>query len=1334
MENISSNKVTGALLGIGDEYRPRRRFTPAQRDPWHLPEDEIELPPPSPMPPAPASLNLITSVLPPVILVGGTLIFSLITGSINWMLMGPMLIMSMGFPIANIIGLSTQKRAYKKNMIVREQSYRQKLESARAQIAQTAEIQVHTLQQIYPPLAEVVRSIISQDTLLWARRQTDDDFLSIRIGEGTGQLSFSVEMPRYFDQNDNLIALAQQVTTEVTQVNGVPILFELSRIGSLALTSKVSSSVYSVLRRMILDLAAHHSPQNLRIAVLADNNDAIKRWEWLKWLPHVDAFSGASKIQQLAFDNHRIDKFMEWLQAEYQLRRGQVSSFSATIPRGNQPAIVILLDDTGQVRQNPDIALLADLGGTVGIHLIFVGGRDWPRECRARLELADDRQFRLLETWSRDARPKDGIFETASIDECERVARVLSGLEVGGAQASVPLPASIRLSEILGNENLNLEAIKQRWSLDFPIKELLKFPVGVRARRDQLDMATINLLPEKADGHDVGGYDAYHTILIGTTGSGKSEFMKSVVMGAAIKYPPSLLNFFFMDFKGGAAFSVFENLPHVSGIVTNLSPELVERGLDSIRNEIDRRMDEFAQAKVRDIWAFNLRQNEKLMPHLVLLLDEFARGLSDFPRLRDVLDMLVRQGRSLGMYLILANQDVNSEVDKLLNNVGWRIALKVAKPEEMGAMIGRNLSMASRAGQGYLKRGDDVVEFQAGYAGLPVRSSASMQADEFTIFHVDADGSYHKFYTHTNLPREREEKKDLTESQKEEELIVSLLHQATGELHIKPAPKIYLDPLPEEIPLETILTESGIQARFANGAWQDAPFARRLKLPLGLLDMPKECRQEQLVIDFEDRDGHLWIIGAPGSGRERVMSSLFLAMAQTYSPEEAQFYILELGGGDLRMFEGMPHTGAVIRPQFNEKERFERLLDFLEKELERRTSGSAFDDNRSTDPFIFLVINNFAELRSNYPDEAERLARFVRDGKRARIHMVITTNRGPELTMSLRANIARRLVLQLGSKDEHLDLVGRDYSMLNDNIDGRGYWWDGEHAYECQVGYVPDRPRDLIQDLNNAWVGSRPKTIEMLPANLPFNDFVSRFTSVPSGLATDRARVLVGQSYENLEPIMPDLEESSQTWLVLGPKESGKSNFIASTALGVLATAPEGSWNIHTYALRRSPLMMLGQQNSQVNVLSIPAEIVADIQQLIIQIQDGSLSGEKRTLLLIDDLGAAFQPGKDELALAINQLAAQLENAPSLYIIAAGLLDELRMRISDPVVKLLKQSRMGLALSKDNQELDWLGGQISLAQRRMELNPGRGFFINRGRALLVQTPFVSEHGKPLQPD
>ncbi|RPJ18490.1 MAG: hypothetical protein EHM33_31960, partial [Chloroflexi bacterium] len=689
-------------------------------------------------------------------------------------------------------------------------------------------------------------------------------------------------------------------------------LLEFSRIGSIALTGKVSVSVHGLARRLIVDLIVHHSPKDLHLAVLANSNEAVNRWEWLKWVPHLDAFDGTTKVQRLAFDPPKIHKFVEWLHAEYQNRRGRLDGYGKAI---EQPAILVILDDTGDVRQNPDIALIADLGTTVGIYLLFVGGRTWPHECRARVELLDDKHFRLLETWSRDSRPVEGGFETLAIEDCQRVARTLAGLQIGGAQSSAPLPASIRISEVLGTENLTLEAVKSKWQLDFPAKEQLQFPIGVRSRRDHLDLALLNLLPEKADGHDVGGYDAYHTILIGTTGSGKSEFMKSFVMGAALRYPPSLLNFFFLDFKGGAAFSVFENLPHVSGIVTNLSPELVERGLNSIRNEIERRQEEFARARVRDIWAYNTRRDSQPMPHMILFLDEFARGLADFPRLRETLDILVRQGRSLGMYLVLANQDVSSEVDKLLNNVGWRIALKVAKPEEMTAMVGRGHTIVTRAGQGYLKRGDEVVEFQAGYAGLPVRADNTALEEEFTIYQVDADGSFHKFFTKSNSPSlvAAAENKERQLSQKEEEVIVDILRQATEELQIKPAAKIYLEPLPKVINLEQVLEDSGIQPNFQKNHWCEGGSRNRLIVPIGEVDMPRECRQEQLILDFEDQDGHLWIVGSSGSGKEMVLSSLLLTLAQINSPAELQFYMLELGAGDLKQFESLPHTGAVIR-------------------------------------------------------------------------------------------------------------------------------------------------------------------------------------------------------------------------------------------------------------------------------------------------------------------------------------------------------------------------------------------------------------------------------------
>jgi len=454
----------------------------------------------------------------------------------NWLLVGPMLIMSLGFPLANVIGLITQKKAYRKALETREHAYRIKLKEAQVTIQQVVRNQVDTLQKVYPPAKEIIRMAMTRGKLLWSRRQSDDDFLAARFGEKIGVPSFSIELPKYFDPNDILLSLAQQLAGTFTQVKGIPSLLEFSRIGSIALTGRTSSSVHSLARRIILDLISHHSPNDVQLAVLADSNDAIDRWEWLKWLPHLDAFEETAKVQRLAFDPPKIHKFVEWIHTEYQNRRGRLDVSGKGI---GQPAIIVILDDTGDVRQNPDIALIADLGVTVGIYLLFVGGRNWPQECRARVELLDDKHFRLLETWSRDTRPVEGVYETISLEDSLRVARSLAGLQIGGAQTNTPLPASIRISEVLGTENLTLGAVKSIWQLDFPVKDQLQFPSGLRSRRDHLELAMLNLLPEKADGHDVGGYDAYHTILIGTTGSGKSEFMKSLVMGAALHYPPS---------------------------------------------------------------------------------------------------------------------------------------------------------------------------------------------------------------------------------------------------------------------------------------------------------------------------------------------------------------------------------------------------------------------------------------------------------------------------------------------------------------------------------------------------------------------------------------------------------------------------------------------------------------------------------------------------------------------------------------------------------------------------------------------------------------------------
>jgi S-DNA-T family DNA segregation ATPase FtsK/SpoIIIE len=1308
--------------GVIGAQSARRRFVPAQREPLHLPEEKVELPSPTQAPPPPPSINLLTSILPPALMLIGTLVAALFsrqnsTGPIIMVSAFSMFLMSLGIPVANIISVRSQKKAYLRSLEQRETAYKQKLGEAQKYLDDLAAKQRTELEAIYPDLPALQKIVLTRSKLLWSRRPADDDFLSLRIGYSDGLPSFTVEPPRYYDPNDKLLFLATDILRKFQKIPRLPALLQLGQVGSVAITGRLVSSVYNLTRRLVLDILVHHSPQDVHLAVLGDTREAVNQWEWLKWLPHTDALGTERHLPHLAFDSYKVDKFLEFLVAEYH-RRFERADDLASSKKRSQAAYVVLIDDSGQVRQRGDIPLLAEWGHEANIYLVFVGGRDWPRECRSRIDVLGDKQFKFTETWRKSGNIITGDYESATLADCERVARTLAGLEVAGTGSRLPLPESVRLSQVLGAENLSVEAVKQTWQADFAPKDLLQFPIGVCAQRDQLDLAMINLLPA-----EFGGNDAYHTILIGTTGSGKSEFMKSLVMGAAVAYPPNLLNFFFLDFKGGAAFSIFEDLPHVSGVVTNLRPELVERGLDSIKNEIARRQEEFSKSRVQRIWDYNLHADHP-MPHLVLFLDEFARGLAEFPRLREVLDILVRQGRSLGMYLILANQDVNAEVDKLLNNVGWRIALKVAKPEEL-SMIDRRLPNPTRAGQGYLRSlNGDITEFQAGYGGFAVQSAETAETDGFVIYQVEPDGGYKPFFKQTgpSLPVEKKSKGPVL---KEEEFILSILKQAAMDLHIKPAPRIYLDPLPETIPLEAILTEAGVTPAYVNGKWRKEKGAGRIVAYWGEQDIPEECLQETLKTDFSERDGHLWIVGAQGSGKDMALTTLLLSLALTYTPEQVQFYLLELGSGELTALEMLPHTGAMIRPLNQERERLVRLLNFLDAEMDRRTAGRAMTEEGTASrfgPSLFVVINNYAELRANFPDESDRLLRFVRDGKPAGIHVIVVTSRGPELIRSVSNNIARRLVLQLGSRDEYLDIIGRQTRPLNDNIPGRGYWVDGNPC-ECQIAQPPAKLRELMRRMRESWKGTLPRPIEILPACIPLS-------AVLADLGTSRQKgqmlLPVGRDYETLNLVAPGLTDSIPFWLILGPKESGKSNFLACVGKSVLQQDPEG-WLVKAYAFRRSPLIALGQEESRLQVLSAADEILKDCLAMTETLKAGQpLADGKKLLLLVDDLGFAFQPGKEALLSALNTLAQNLESTTDVYIMATGLMDELRMQLASSFLKLLKQGRTGMVLSKDTNELDWLGAQISLEYRRMDVPVGRGFFVNKGRPLFVQTPLLGE--------
>jgi len=153
--------------------------------------------------------------------------------------------------------------------------------------------------------------------------------------------------------------------------------------------------------------------------------------------------------------------------------------------------------------------------------------------------------------------------------------------------------------------------------------------------------------------------DGPHALIAGTTGSGKSELLQTIVASLAVANRPDEMTFVLVDYKGGSAFADCARLPHTVGMVTDLDPHQVERALASLSAELTRREHILAAAGAKDIEDYQLlvdKRQARPLPRLVIAIDEFASMTRDLPDFVTGLVNIAQRGRSLGIHLILATQ------------------------------------------------------------------------------------------------------------------------------------------------------------------------------------------------------------------------------------------------------------------------------------------------------------------------------------------------------------------------------------------------------------------------------------------------------------------------------------------------------------------------------------------------------------------------------------------------------------------------------------------------------------------------------------------------------
>ncbi len=1367
-----SSKIKRARRPFGRRGIYPVKTPPQERLAWPTP-------PPPPTPPSPPHLwtyfpMALTSVLLP-------LTMALTSGRplgweevLSYAVMG--LVLGALYPGITLLAYHQQKRTFEKQRRARDRAYRHALQALEERAQHLARLQRNALEHRHPAVDEVLRIALhprEQRKRLWTRDPSSPDFLHMRIGYGPGPASFSFQTPPSFEHEDSHYALwVHDLQRRWSFLPHLPFVINLQNLGSL-LVRGPTEILERVLYRGVLDLAVHHSPRLLQLGVITLHPE---RWEWMKWLPHTRALEN-SYPPLLAFDIEAGTRLLEHLS---QHPNPSFPSGEASI-QGPRRYIVLILDDGGLLRRSPSITQLVRAGKEIGVYLILVNepaplgvpaevrlGKDGTLQYVARVEEGPSNK-------KEDFYAQKGTAEILTQEQARKVARHLLALEPPEPEEEdallpqhVPLSALLQrvYSDILDSSSrklsdertiLSVEPILDLWehfarlyadprpgsdSEKHPLRNFLHIPFGLTLERGELQVLSLNLLPE---GPPWEGRGAYHTLLIGPTGSGKSEFLKTLIWSAAYLYPPDLLNIFFLDFKGGSALEDLRGrpldesgegpfLPHLVGIVTNpesgegglSSRAIARRGIRALQIEMERRESLIVRrGKAKDIWEYNnkvsaARRGETtdvdpglpLLPHLLIILDEFSKALEEFPELQTLLDDLMRRGRAWGMYLLLANQQVTPAITKLLNNAGWRVALRMQGQSLHEFLEGRPGSDLHQVGRGYLLcvPNGHLARFQAAWGGAPLSSE---RGTAFAIYEIESSGRAFRPIYERSPSQSRWEPGD-NEAEMTQGRFLTYSIQEAYRQRGTPSPRpIYQSPLPTEIALTDVLQAFGHPLAFSGTGWRSSSPPEGLLAPFGYVDHLRLVRHDLLIHAFH-QDGHLWVLGDAHSGKDQVVEALLMALAHLYTPDQLWMYILDFGASSLDRLAILPHAGAYV--PFSDRERYRRLLSILAEEYRQRKHRP--QEHR---PSLLVVLHHFhrRELHEIGDDQGLHLLEtLLRHGKGLGIYLLLTSQHPTALRNEDATNLKRRLVLDMGEKALfHEAGVPRDALELTFRVPGRGYWMqEGGEPFEAQVARV-HRLQEIAQRMDATWQGTRPTPIFSLPHCLELSSWYARIGRVPAGFSFGLD--------DKMKPVVIEVEQAPPFWLLLGPVACGKTNTLLLWAKEALHKE-DSSWQVG-YLAGKHPPFDLPQHPRFRSWIASESDPVEGWRRFVAWLDT---SPSSPFLLLVDDGDSLLTHCPEDEARSLIQALRQRRLVAILALRNfSSTMAKLYMHPFREWLQEIQNQRQGLLFQPDPDRLSVYNlspKHLSAEWREafQRLIPGRALLVFQNHLALVQIPCV----------
>jgi S-DNA-T family DNA segregation ATPase FtsK/SpoIIIE len=1261
----------------------------------------------------------------------------LVTGSggapITYLASGMMGVSMLGMAFSGMGRSSGEKR---RRLDGDRRDYQRYLEQVRRRVRRAAEQQRASALWHHPDPDALW--CIGVGTRVWERRPGDEDFLALRVARGPRRLSVSLVPPETKPIEDlepiSAAALRRFVRTH-RQVADLPAALALQGFGRLTVAGSPETG-RALARAMVAQLAAFHSPDDAIVAVCTAG-PAAAEWEWLKWLPHALSPTAVDAVGQVRL----ISDDLLGLEATLGDMLTSRPRFGAPASGTEGPHVLVIVDG-GQVPVESQLAnslvhgvTVLDLSSSTGA----LSGNGV-----ARLDINGD----VLTLVRRQQSGADDLLhlgrpDRLSVVEAESFARSISPMRVS-ASTSEPtdaLTVDLSLPDLLRLGDPRSIDPAMSWRPRAP-RDRLRVPIGLGAGGQPVELD----IKESAQ----GGMGP-HGLVIGATGSGKSELLRTLVLGLALTHSSETLNFVLVDFKGGATFASLDVLPHTSAVITNLEDELilVDRMRDAVHGELVRRQEALRAAgnyaSLRD-YERAREQGVPLepMPSLFIVVDEFSELLSAKPDFIDLFVMIGRLGRSLGVHLLLASQRLEEgKLRGLDTHLSYRVGLRTFSSMESRVVLGvpDAYELPSAPGNGYLKEATEgLVRFKAAYVSGAYTKAASAGPDR-------TDASRYQVLPYQvgylaprdDLSGQPDDVPASAEASGPSETMLDIVVERLRGAGL-PARKVWLPPLDAPPALDSLLppfTETELGLRPID--WELAP---SLAAPIGIIDRPFDQRRDPYWVELAS--SHFVVVGRPQSGKSTVLRSLITGLAVTHSPEQVQFYCLDFGGGTLTGLSDLPHVGSVATRL--EPERLRRTIAEINAVLTSReqmfnqyridsmatyrrmlAQGSAPRDGFGD---LFLVVDGWGTVRQDYEALETAITQIAARGLGYGVHMVLSVQRWMELRPALRDLISNRLELRLGDPSES-EFDRRAANDVPEGSPGRGLSSFKLHFLSAlpridgveNVDDLAEGVAQMVSRVRDAWSGPTAPAVRLLPRELPYDELPP---VEPGG-----AVLPIGVDEEVLSTVFLDLEAEPH-FLVIGDVESGKSNLLRTVARAITTRWTPDEAKIITFDYRRGLLgaittaHQIGYVMNSVGAPEVVANIVAALRDRLSTIQADPLAGEvpewagPKLILLIDDYELVASSQANPMH-ALTEFLPQARDI-GLHVVLSRSSGGAGQGMFEPVMRSLRDmGTPGVLLSGSKDE-----GAVLGSVKMEPLPPGRGRLVHRRHgAVLIQTALAN---------